>query len=294
MSTRRKGIIWYLLIAYVPAWVIWEVVLKFAPAAANPLSLQLFILPGAVFPAVASLVVRRWITREGFGDAGLRLRYRESWRFYLVGWLLPIGVVAVIAALAALFGIAQPDFSLKSGLRMLTQGHGGTPPPAALSYLLPVALLGQAALFTPVLWGEEFGWRGYLQLRLFPGRPLPAAIVTGIIWGLWHLPINIRGYNFPGFPVLGMVVFTVSTVLLSIIFGWLRTQSGSVWAPSLAHAATNSVGGSLTLMIFAAGSAGANRATTLFVAYLGVLSWIPLGGLCLWIVLTGRLRPREA
>lgn len=290
MPVRSKGIIWYLLIAFVPAWIIWELVLRSVPPSANPMSFQLLIIPGAFFPAIGSIVVRRWVTREGFGDAGLKLRWKHGWRWYLVGWLLPIGVVAVIAALAALLGIARPDITLASGVRALAQGRSGAALPPALPFLLPVALLGQAAVFTPVLWGEEFGWRGYLQLRLFPGRPLLAAIATGVIWGLWHLPINIRGYNFPGYPVLGMIVFTVSTVLLSIIFGWLRAQSGSVWAPSLAHAATNSVGGSLTLMLFAAGLTGANRAASLFVAYLGILAWIPLGGLSLWIVLTGRLR----
>ena len=90
-----------------------------------------------------------------------------------------------------------------------------------------------ALIATPILWGEEFGWRGYLQLRLFGNRPLLGAMVTGLIWGLWHIPINLRGYNFPDHPVLGMLVFTVSTTMLSIIFGWLRIRTGSIWPASL-------------------------------------------------------------
>ena len=58
-------------------------------------------------------------------------------------------------------------------------------------------LMGVAVLMTPLLWGEEFGWRGYLQLRLFPGRPVSAAIATGLIWAVWHYPLTLRGYDYP-------------------------------------------------------------------------------------------------
>jgi hypothetical protein len=48
------------------------------------------------------------------------------------------------------------------------------------------------------------------------------------------------------------------------------------------------VGGSLTMLLFAGGP------NLIFVSYLGILSWIPLGILCAWIVLTGQLRPESA
>ncbi len=75
--------------------------------------------------------------------------------------------------------------------------HSGPLPPALWPVLL-LQLLIFAALVTPILWGEEFGWRSYLQQRLFVGRPLLAAIVTGVIWGCWHLPLIFAGYE--GYP----------------------------------------------------------------------------------------------
>ena len=140
-----------------------------------------------------------------------------------------------------------------------------------------------ALIATPILWGEEFDWRDYLQVRLIGNRPLLGAILTGLIWGLWHIPINLRGYNFPDQPLLGMLVFTVSTIMLSIIFGWLRMRTGSIWSDSLAHSATNAVSGSMTLLLFTGGP------NWIFVSYVGVLGWVPLGILCAWIVLTGQL-----
>ncbi len=161
-------------------------------------------------------------------------------------------------------------------------------PPAYIWFVLPFQLVIGALIGALLSWGEEFGWRGYLQLRLFGDRPLLAAVATGIIWGVWHYPVNLRGYNFPDQPLIGLVVFPVGTILLSIIFGWLRLRTGSVWAASLAHAATNSIGGSITLLLFMGG------ANWIYVSYLGLLGWIPLGTVCAWIIISGQLKPESA
>ncbi|MCJ7513436.1 MAG: CPBP family intramembrane metalloprotease [Anaerolineales bacterium] len=274
-----KGVVAYLVLSFGLAWGLWEAAFRLGLSPADPL-FQLAILPGAFAPAVAALIVRAGVTREGFGDAGLRPNLRRTWRYYLLGWLYPLLGVAVLAALALGLGIARPDLSLQRAATALL-GEAAQPIPDLLVLLLPAQLLLNALLATPLLWGEEFGWRGYLQLRLYPGKPLRAAAATGVIWGLWHLPINLRGYNFAGQPLAGMMVFTVSTVLLSIIFGWLQQRTGSVWAPSLAHAATNAVGGSLTLLLFY------GSGYPLMIAYVGILGWVPLGALAAWIAWRG-------
>jgi membrane protease YdiL (CAAX protease family) len=275
-GTSIKGVVAYLVLTFGLAWGSWALLL---PASATDLRLfELCALPGAFAPAIASFVVRKWITREGFGDAGLGLHLRY-WRFYLVGWLLPFAVVAFIVLAAVAFGLGKPDFSMLAALARIAP-HAKIPPSLAgvMGYLIPLQLLIGALIATPLLFGEEFGWRGYLQVRLFARWPTLAAIATGVIWGLWHLPLILRGYEFPGDPVVVTAVFCTSTVLLSIVFGWLRRKSGSVWVTSLAHSATNAIGGSLTLLLFP------DRTNVLFLGYLGILSWIPLGLLCLWIV----------
>jgi len=283
MNEKTKGVLAYLLIAFGIAWILWEVPLCLGLSIRSPL-FQLAVLPGGFAPAVACAIVRKWITHEGFADAGLRLHLRQ-WRYYLIAWLLPLAVTAVIVVLASALGLSQPDFSLQRAAATLApEAAQQLAVPPTLLLILPVQLLITALVATPILWGEEFGWRGYLQLRLLSDRPLLAAVSTGLIWGVWHYPLNLRGYNFPEQPVLGLLVFPVSTVFLSIIFGWLQRKTGSVWSASLAHAATNAVGGSLTMLLFMGGP------NWIFVAYLGVLGWIPLGALCAWIVLSGQLR----
>jgi hypothetical protein len=112
-----------------------------------------------------------------------------------------------------------------------------------------------------------------------------SAIGTGIIWGVWHYPVNLRGYNYPDHRTAGLVVFPIAAIFLSIIFGWLRLKSGSIWCSSLAHASTNALGASLFLMLF--GFSG----NAIFTSYVGILGCVPLGGLSAWIVLTGQLKP---
>lgn len=265
-----KGVICFLLICFGLAWTSWEIALASGLSVLS-WQFQLYALPGAFAPAIAAIVVRKWVTREGFADAGLRL-HAARWPVYLFAWLLPLAVVAVVVAEAMALGVARPDFTLTRAIATGEAGHSLTALRNPGLWIVP-QLMAMAVLLTPVLWGEEFGWRGYLQTRIFPGRPVPAAIATGLIWGIWHYPVTLRGYDFPDQPILGSLLLTVCAVLLAYVFGWIRARSGSIWAPRLAHAATNSIGG-LTLLWLA----GAKNLA--LVSYAGVLAIPPLLYVC--------------
>ncbi len=112
---NREGVIAYLLIAFGMAWARREIIIDSESQPQTPI--QIAILPGAFAPAVAAFVVRKWITREGFADAGLKLNPRK-WRHYVVAWLLPLPVVGCIVVLAPLLGL-RPDFSLVRGFQFL-------------------------------------------------------------------------------------------------------------------------------------------------------------------------------
>ncbi|NLF50275.1 MAG: CPBP family intramembrane metalloprotease [Leptolinea sp.] len=110
----------------------------------------------------------------------------------------------------------------------------------------------QAMLIAPIInsfftFGEEFGWRGFLQPTLMPLGERKALVVTGIIWGVWHAPVIAMGHNYglsyPGFPwtgILGMVWFCV---LLGIFLGWLSLRAKNVWPAVIGHAAINGIAG---------------------------------------------------
>ena len=77
MDNRRKGVLVYLLLAFGLAWVAWEIPHRLGISPWDP-RFQLFALPGAFAPAVAAIIVRRWVTGEGFAAAGLRVI--DPWR----------------------------------------------------------------------------------------------------------------------------------------------------------------------------------------------------------------------
>lgn len=282
MNSKTKGIVAYLAIAFGLAWGLWTIPWITGIPGSDP-SFQLLILPGAFAPALGCFIVRRWVTREGFADAGLRLNLRRHWGYYLFAWLYPLvnGVITVLLAVA--LGVGEPDFSLQRFFSTSNlPANLSSVPPIGLFPMVLTTMIQAVMITTPVVWGEEFGWRSYLQIRLFAKRPLLAAIATGLIWGVWHYPVILMGYQRYENPWLGLLLFPVFTTLLSIILGWLQLKTGSVWAASLAHGATNSVSGSLLLLLFFGGSNW---------TLVTVLLWIPLGVLCAWIIFNHQLNP---
>ena len=164
---RGRGIATYLAIAFGGAWLCWAIPLGLGVSVRSPL-FQVAMLPGGFAPAIAAVIVRKWITREGFADAGLHLDL-SRWRCYAIGLILPYAVVAAIVAEAHLTGLGRPDFSLLRALRVLMPAGTRLPAqlPAALRLGVPVQCMTMAVIASPLLWGEEFGWRGYLQRRWF-------------------------------------------------------------------------------------------------------------------------------
>ena len=94
--------------------------------------------------------------------------------------------------------------------------------------------------------GEELGWRGMLFPTLAAHLPVrAAAVVSGIIWGLWHAPAIAMGHNYgmgyEGFPIAGILVMTLMCTGLGCWLALLRARTGSVWPCALAHGAFNAV-----------------------------------------------------
>lgn len=225
MTNKSKGLSWYLALAFAITWssVLGIYLLGGAPTSitivpsAGPLVGLLMIL--ATFgPAIAAFVTLKWITREGFKDAGLRFNFRTGWSYYLWAVLAPIAACVMAVALAGALGL---EVSL-----------------GALSLENIIAWIVGTLVWTPILFGEEFGWRGYLQHRLAPNSPLLAAVLMGLIWGIWHYALVLAGIVMSANP-LALLIYPFYCMTGSVILGWLRDKSQSVWPACLAHAVGN-------------------------------------------------------
>ena len=196
-------------------------------------------------PAIAAFIVRRFITHEGFATAGLR---RGPWRPYLLVWIGVPLLVAGICAFTILMGLGRFDPTLATlTLRMQEAAHGRQlphlPPPLVLAAAIFAQSLTFGILITSVFtFGEEFGWSGYLLIRLLPLGRWRAALIYGAIWGLWHAPIIAGGFNYPGYPVTGPVMMCALTIAFALTQTALRLRFDSVLLTSFLHASINTQG----------------------------------------------------
>ena len=67
----------------------------------------------------------------------------------------------------------------------------------SVAVLIPLAILVNPLMGILQCLGEELAWRSYLLPRLSKQYPIRiAALINGVIWGIWHSPIIAMGYNY--------------------------------------------------------------------------------------------------
>ena len=259
LQTRRLVI--FLSFAFGIAWATGLVIYLTGGLTNSPVLVQsphitlALVLLATVYMWAPALghIFTRLLTGEGFHDLYLRLNFKRGWPFWLAGWFLPgilsiLGILVYFAVFPAQF---DPNFStLQQALNNATSATGQALPMTSQTYLL--IQIVTAMVLGPILnliavFGEEFGWRAYLQPKLMPLGTRKAVVITGLIWGVWHWPVIAMGYeygfNYWGAPVVGPLLFLVFTVSLAILFGWLVIRAGSVWPSVIAHGAINAIAG---------------------------------------------------
>lgn len=89
--------------------------------------------------------------------------------------------------------------------------------------------------------GEEYGWRYYLQPLLMEKiGPKKGILLLGVMWGLWHLPINIFFYSPETWGQ--SIVCQISTCIgLGIFFGYAYMKTNNIWVPVILHFLNNNM-----------------------------------------------------
>lgn len=172
------------------------------------------IVIGAFGPSVAAFGVTGY--REGRKGVSRLLKSGFNLRFSpLVYAFLLVVPVSTVALASGLTGGGLPTLS-----------------PLILGIFVLVFFLGGS-------FGEEFGWRGYLFPKLAERyRPVAAAMILGIVWAVWHLPL---------FWIVGTSQYTTSFWLysiyilaLSVQYAWVYVRTdGNLFACLLLHTFTN-------------------------------------------------------
>lgn len=220
--------------------------------AGTPVTLALVLLAGPVMwsPALGNILTRR-LTGEGWTHTLLRPQFRRGWPYWLAAWFLP-GILTLLG-LAIFFLLFPHAFdSTLSKLQELIEMNSpsGMNMPEMNLWTIAAAQTVQALLLAPIInalatFGEEFGWRAYLQPKLMPLGGHQAMLLMGLIWGVWHWPIILMGHNYglsyPGAPVLGPLAMVWFTLTFGIFLGWVTLKGGSVWPAVIGHGAINGI-----------------------------------------------------
>lgn len=292
----HRSVLLFISLAFALAWLACLPLWLGGKGLADPRAA--YLLPVMmVTPALTTLLMALLFRRrsESFHSLGLSLGRGGWWRYWLFGWLaIPLFTVGALP-LGHLFGVYAFDAELSGFRAALEASPQGA---EALETVSPAALLAlrilQTVLLAPLLnglftLGEELGWRGYLLPKLLPLGQWRALILSGVIWGLWHAPIILLGYNYPENPRIGLVLMTIMCVILGVLLGWTRLATDSVWPAVIAHGALNGTAGFIALF--------AERGSEIDPAQAGITGWTGWILPCLWIaglVATRRLPAPQA
>jgi uncharacterized protein len=221
----RSNVLVFVLIAFGFSWLFWipeALIAQDIWSAPEGVAKILALNLGAWGPLIGALVTT-FIYQRGAGvkelfKRGLMVRLGKWWWVVLLTFPILIGGALGISLL---MGNPLPE------LEALAQ-------PA----VLPVALVFIFFLGGPLQ--EEFGWRGYAFEHLrHQYSALIAAIIGGVMWGLWHLPLFFvpRAEDYYNRPMWGLLL---TTVLVGIILAWFYANTrGSIFAAMLGHAMFN-------------------------------------------------------
>lgn len=219
------------------------------------------ILPGVFAPALVAIGLA---ARAG-GPDGVRALLAPLFRWQVPAWTWGFALAYMATVKLAAAGVHRIVFGA-------WPAFGTTPLVLMLAAtVFSVLVFGQA--------GEEVGWRGYALPRLAERMGLGgAAVVLGVIWALWHLPLffvqsaDKQGQSFP--------LYLLQVTAMSVAIAWLWWRTGrSLTLTMLLHAAVNN-----TKDIVPSASPGA---TAVFGIAASRIGWITVA--LLWVCAAGFL-----
>jgi len=229
-----------------------------------------WIIPGSLIvattymfiPMVVAIIVQKHILGEPVkGPLGISFKLN---RWFLVAWLLPViiafatlGVSLLLPGveyspeMAGIFEKFESVLTPEQFQQMKAQADASPLHPFWIGLLQ--GLIAGITINAVAGFGEELGWRGFLQKELGYLGFWKSSIIIGLVWGIWHAPIILQGHNYPEHPQAGVFMMIIFTLLLSPIFSYVRLRAKSVIAAAILHGSLNATIG-LPLMVIKGGN----------------------------------------
>lgn len=182
---------------------------------------QYIAIAGSVIGWI-TLLISGWDRREAYG-----LRW-ENWKS---------SIFCIFIFLALYFGRAVVAYVLDGEAEMVLEIVKN---PVAWGYLLimPVNFILSFAPF----FGEEYGWRYYLQPLLQKRFGMRRGVlILGVAWGLWHIFLDFFFYTTPDRGLIMTISQIITCLGLGIFFAWAYLKTENIWVPVILHFLNNNL-----------------------------------------------------
>lgn len=218
--------------------------------------MQLISLMYMFLPMAVALVMQ-WIRKEK--PAGTKLL---NFNFSPV-WLVAIAVPFAVLLLSLLFSIMVPGARLHYGPENIIafqglEGEAADTVTAQFSSMSPAMMIistliggvfAGCTINAVAAFGEEYGWRNYMVDALRGEKFWKTALIIGLVWGIWHAPLILRGHNYPQHPVAGVAMMCVFCLLFGALELYFVLKTKSVIPAALMHGTLNAIAGASLMLI---------------------------------------------
>ena len=147
----------------------------------------LFVTGAMWCPALAAFATLK-LNRRRLSELGWKWPAR---RYALASWYIPLCYAAIAYVIVWVSGLgAFPNHQFMDSL-VARFGLGLSPTASTILYVALMGTLGIVGSMSRAL-GEEIGWRGFLVPEMSKTFSFTAtALISGIVWSLWHYPVLI-------------------------------------------------------------------------------------------------------
>lgn len=111
-------------------------------------------------------------------------------------------------------------------------------------YVSMISMIFSFFLIFTGFFGEEYGWRWFFQPLLQKRFGLRGGVVVlGVLWGIWHLPLNVFYFNRPEEWVVSLFASMANCVCTAIFYGYVYMKTENTWLPVIMHFVNNNLSG---------------------------------------------------
>lgn len=210
-----------------------------------------FTLLGVIImfiPSISVIIIKKFIHHEKLKE-DLFISFKIN-KWFFIAWLIIPVIMFFTFGISLLF----PDVIYSQEMSGMLKQYATILTPARIEQMKnslstfpinPIWLFLIQGMFAGgtigaiAAFGEELGWRGFLLKEFKEMTFFKATIIIGFIWGIWHAPLILMGWNYPQHPQIGVFMMTIFCILLTPLYLYITIKSKSVIAAAIMHGAMN-------------------------------------------------------